>query len=238
MDNLCLMQDYFAAYLRNVRQNKEKTITNYFDALKWISRHLQEQGLIQTNIFEVADLSTLYSLRDSVFNDPVFKELDARGNQMYSSGLNNYVRFAEGVDFSKRKDKLVLLDRPMPIADTQNNDHDTWKRSAIIRDQVLVAADYKCEIDPSHKTFISSKTHHLYAEGHHIIALNKQGSIPRSLDIYANIICLCPLCHRFLHFGTIQDKQPVVKMLYDQRANRLAQSGIRLSQGEFEHLVL
>ena len=161
-----------------------------------------------------------------------------RGHQMYSSGMNNYLRFAEGQDFSKLSQQLTLLDRPMPAPKEACVVHDTWKRSAIIRDQVLIAAEYQCEISPSHKTFIQNKTNHQYAEGHHIIALSNQRSIPRSLDIYANIICLCPLCHRFLHYGNRHDKMPVVGLLYSKRADRLAQSGIRLSQREFENMVL
>ena len=238
MDKLWLMQEYYAAYLRNIRQISERSIAHYFDALKWISRYLCKKGLIQDSIFEIADLFQLLSLKAVLFSDPEFKELNTRGHQMYSAGLNNYMRFANAHDFSTLSTKLTLLDKPMPIPEISSDERNTWKRSAIIRDQVLKAAEYHCEIDPAHKTFILNRTHHPYAEGHHIIALKKQNVVPRSLDIYANIICLCPVCHRFLHYGTAQDKRPVIKMIYSQRADRLAKSGIKLSQGEFEHLVL
>lgn len=121
----------------------------------------------------------------------------------------------------------------MPIPNETADEHSTWKRSAIIRNQVLTAAGYLCEIDPAHKSFIMDKTQHLYAEGHHIITLGRQHTISQSLDVYANKICLCPLCHRFLHFRTDQDKRPVILMLYKQKANRLANCGIKLSQKEF-----
>ena len=238
MDDLWMMQEYYAAYLRNIRQLSESSVEHYFDALRWISRFLCEKGLISKSIFEVADLFQLQVLRDALYSDQGFMEMNRRGHQMYSSGMNNYLRFAEGQDFSKLNQQLTLLDRPMPAPKEACSVHDTWKRSAIIRDQVLIAAEYQCEISPSHKTFIQNKTNHQYAEGHHIIALSNQRSIPRSLDIYANIICLCPLCHRFLHYGNRHDKMPVVGLLYSKRADRLAQSGIRLSQREFENMVL
>ena len=238
MDTFWLMQDYYTAYLREIRQISESSIAHYFDALKWISRFLCEKGLINSSIFEVADLSQLQSLRDIVFKSNEFKELNARGHQMYSSALNNYIRFAEAHDFSGLSQKLPLLDRPIPAPNEAIDVHNTWKRSAIIRNQVLEAVDYRCEIDSTHKTFIMNRTHHPYAEGHHIIGLSKQSTISHSLDIYANIICLCPLCHRFLHYGTVQDKRPIVAMLYMQRADRLAKSGIKLSKKEFERLVL
>ena len=126
----------------------------------------------------------------------------------------------------------------MPVTEMYVDEHNTWKRSAIIREQVLEAAEYRCEIDPTHKSFVVEHTNHQYAEGHHVIALNKQDRIPYSLDVYANIICLCPVCHRLLHYGSPHEKKPVAKIIYDKRANRLAKSGIKLSQREFENLVL
>ena len=151
------------------------------------------------------------------------------------------IKKARGIsedEFFGKKTELVLLDKPMPVTEMYVDEHNTWKRSAIIREQVLEAAEYRCEIDPTHKSFVVEHTNHQYAEGHHVIALNKQDRIPYSLDVYANIICLCPVCHRLLHYGSPHEKKPVAKIIYDKRANRLAKSGIKLSQREFENLVL
>lgn len=70
-------------------------------------------------------------------------------------------------------------------------------------------------------------------EGHHAIPMKKQESFDVSLDVYANIICLCPICHRLLHYGEDCDKDNLLNKIYYDRADRLASSGIRLSKEEF-----
>ena len=62
-------------------------------------------------------------------------------------------------------------------------------------------AEYKCEISPQHITFTSKNTGHFYMEGHHAIPMRHQDKFTKSLDVYANIVCLCPICHRLLHYG-------------------------------------
>ena len=70
-------------------------------------------------------------------------------------------------------------------------------------------------------------------EGHHALPMNAQAQFHVSLDIYANIICLCPLCHRKIHYGLLDDRVSMIKQIYDQRASRLANSGIEISRNDF-----
>ena len=117
-------------------------------------------------------------------------------------------------------------------------EHETWKRSGLMRNQIIVAADYKCEIDRNHSSFIAEATRKPYMEGHHVIPLSKQPSFPSlSLDVYANIICLCPVCHRRIHLGLKEDRGMLMNKIYDERADRLYNSGIRLSKEEFVRMV-
>ena len=106
-------------------------------------------------------------------------------------------------------------------------------RDRVIVEQVLKADKYKCEIDSSHKTFIARKNDELYLEGHHLIPISRQDEFEKSLDVYANIIGLCPNCHRQLHFGRKSDVRDILKGLYDLRAERFAKSGIVVSKDEF-----
>lgn len=54
-----------------------------------------------------------------------------------------------------------------------------------------------------------------------------------SLDVYANIIGLCPNCHRQLHFGKQDEIRDILKPIYTARADRFHNSGIILSKDEF-----
>jgi hypothetical protein len=69
----------------------------------------------------------------------------------------------------------------------------TYVRSPILKKQVIEIADYKCELNASHTTFIAKSNNKPYMEGHHARPMNAQENFHVSLDIYANIICLCPL---------------------------------------------
>ena len=146
MGNYWMLQDYFTAYLRNVRGLSDRSIGHYYDALNWISRFLCEKKFIQETIFEVADISRLKKIREILYSDQDFIDLNSRGHQMYSAGMNNYLRFAEADEFFGKKTELVLLDKPMPITEMYVDERNTWKRSAIIREQVLEAAEYRIQI--------------------------------------------------------------------------------------------
>ncbi len=69
-------------------------------------------------------------------------------------------------------------------------------------------------------------------EAHHLVPLQKQELFKTSLDVDANIVCLCPLCHRKLHYG--KDIREELKKLFDTRKELLEKSGIVIS---FEKLL-
>lgn len=63
--------------------------------------------------------------------------------------------------------------------------------------------------------------------------MNFQKDISVNLDVYANIVCLCPVCHRRIHYGLKDDRAMMIGKIYDSRASRLANSGIRMSKIDF-----
>ena len=108
-----------------------------------------------------------------------------------------------------------------------------WNRDRIIVEQVLQSDKYLCEVDPKHKTFIARRNDQPYLEGHHLIPLARQKEFKVSLDVYANIIGLCPNCHRLLHFGKQTEIRDILKPIYTARADRFHNSGFTLSKDEF-----
>ena len=125
------------------------------------------------------------------------------------------------------------MDIPLEPTRPQTVSRTEWGRSNILREQALSFAGYAREIDQSHESFIAEKTKKNYMEGHHAIPMNNQPQFDRSLDVYANIVCLCPICHRRIHHGLKTDRLRMMYHLYAARADRLANSGIRLSREEF-----
>ena len=81
-------------------------------------------------------------------------------------------------------------------------------------------------------TFVKSDGSN-YFEAHHLIPICKQAGYKNSLDVAANLICVCPNCHRRLHLGKNDEVQEILKSIYDIRAVRLANSGIEIGKDAF-----
>ncbi|MBL6446737.1 HNH endonuclease [Fulvivirga sp. 29W222] len=95
-------------------------------------------------------------------------------------------------------------------------------RTVIARDPRLARmrfdlADNKCEIDPSHETFIAQRTQLPYVEAHHFIPMKFQHLYSAPLDNLENIVSLCPNCHRGIHHAIIKHKYELIEDLYGKR---------------------
>lgn len=238
-----VLQAYYARYLTEVRGVSDASVKKYINALKNISQKLKAKDIVEADIYEIMDLNELFNARKVLLEDPDFVLLDTRGNRMYSAGLNHYCRFASGDGFMTEStaDPVAIVKRMDIPIDPENPrivSRIEWNRSNILREQALSFANYACEINRDHKSFVAENTQKAYMEGHHAIPMNNQPQFNQSLDIYANIVCLCPICHRRIHHGLRADRISMMNMLYEKRAERLANSGIRLSKDEFVQYAL
>ena len=233
LDRAFVLKEYYARYLQTVRGLTLSSVRHYLDALNNISRRLVSRQLVNADIFEIMDLDYLESVRDILYADPEFIEQNERGKRMYSAGLNNYLRFASGEDYSALFGKMETMDIPLVPEAPVTVEQTVWKRSNILRIQTLISADFKCEIDNLHLTFITEKTGKPYMESHHAIPMRLQPHFANSLDVYANLVCLCPVCHRKIHYGIKSERINMIQLIYRNRSERLAKSGISLSMNEF-----
>lgn len=233
IDHQSVLKEYYARYLIEVRGLSDSSVKHYFDALNNISRRLKEKGLVVQDVYEIADLEHLEAARKVLFEDPDFVAMNERGKRMYSAGLNNYCRFAAGEGFHEIHEQMTVLDVPIAPEASIIVEHSVWKRSGILRAQAIEMAGYACEMDASHQTFISEASKKPYMEGHHVLPMNNQEYFSVSLDVYANIICLCPVCHRQIHYGLKQDRIDMAKRIYDARIPRLINCGIKLCEADF-----
>ena len=103
----------------------------------------------------------------------------------------------------------------------------------------LLHAGYKCAVSPSHSTFMTSKGVQ-YMEGHHLIPCTYSNAEyfwkerKRNIDCEENIVCICPTCHRRVHFGSKEEKEAVLNILYMHQVKRLKSVGLGVS---FEELM-
>lgn len=237
MSNEMILKEYFIRYMRDVRKLSETSIRHYLDALQSISRYLKEMNFVRENVYEIIDIDELDRVRALLYNDTGFAVKNERGNNMYSAGLNNYLRFANGEGFEMIKDSVTALDFCVSLGEKKVVEREQWKRSSILCKQTIEMAGYCCEINEKHDSFIAESIRKRYMEGHHAVPMRLQENFCVSLDVYANIVSLCPICHRKIHYGLKEDRVNLMGMIYEKRSERLVQSGIRLSKEEFCEII-
>ncbi len=227
------LKEYYALYLTKIKGLKRSTVQHYFVALNSVSKRLKDKGYVENDVYEILDLDYLKKAQEVLNSDPEFCEQDKRGNRMYSSGLKNYCQFAAGELSQDSIEQITKLDVPLPPESTNFVRRETQKRSNILRTQALAFADWRCELNPDHKSFIAESNRKPFMEGHHLIPLKLQTQFESRLDVYANLICLCPLCHRKIHYGVALEREEMFYQLYESRSKRLSNCGISFGSPNF-----
>lgn len=91
----------------------------------------------------------------------------------------------------------------------------------------LAQAGYTCEANANHTTFTSKASGNNYLEAHHLVPLKHQPDFEFALDNPANIVALCPNCHRLLHHATVDEKQSCLRqLLTEERVRSLGERRI------------
>ena len=101
----------------------------------------------------------------------------------------------------------------------------------------LERENYTCQINPKHETFKTTRGKP-YMEGHHLIPCTvanaeliiKKNS--KNIDCVENIVCICPNCHRAVHFGDKPTREAIIKTCYNQQAGQLIRAGITITEEE------
>lgn len=94
-----------------------------------------------------------------------------------------------------------------------------YTRKIVNAAQALVNANYLCEYNKNHTSFVRKSNGKNYTEAHHLIPLCFQSDFKYTLDVPANIISLCSNCHNMLHYGS--DIKDVLWKLYSERIELL-----------------
>ena len=236
--NEYVLMTYYIKYLKEIRKVSDSTVNHYQNALRYISEYLVQKNKLNRTIYEIQNIEELERIKTSLYEDPDFLLLNDRGHRMYSAGFNNYIEFASGQGFTNIHKQICVMDTKFPVVEKQSSIVKAWKRSSIIKIQSIESAGFQCEVNPAHTTFTSKSTGYPYMEGHHALPMRYQNKFSNSLDVYANIVCLCPTCHRLLHYGVESEKLNVINQIYFDRADRLAASGIRISNEDFKRFIL
>lgn len=211
------LKTYYEKYLKETKELSERTVDHYCDALNKISKLLINDNQIESSIYDIESVDELKKLIDHISKNQEYIGLNKRGNNMYSAGLNHFYKFVSGEKFRGLSSKIDILDIPVKNNKKRVVINELVDRSNIIRNQIIEASGHQCEYDNSHITFIQEKNKQQYVEAHHIIPLKYQDKFENSLDVYANVISLCPNCHRRIHYGLNSDVKNMLHKIYSER---------------------
>lgn len=189
--------------------------------------------------YELGNICSVYYSSDSIpseveiINDlrnliGVYRELKGvvGSDILEIQGKLDEDNFQEALQKGKKKE---LNDGPIPKKNKlKTSTSFSWARDANISFTALENAEFKCENDENHVTFISAKTHKQYVEAHHLIPMEYQDIYEYSIDVPENIISLCPNCHRKFHHSKDPDKQGLIERFFNSRISCLNTRNIQI----------
>lgn len=231
-------REKFIEWMINNSGRSKNTINKYASAIATMSRELTEHSTINIDIYKVVDSIEIHRIKEQYLEIDELREKDERGNRMYTSSLIWYQKYLEE---DKKLNTLVkdnsneysiVYEKKVKGEFTISEGTKQWKRDRAVVDRSIEFSNNKCEYDDKHEYFISNKSGKNYVEGHHLIPMKYQDNFEYSLDVEANVVSLCVVCHKILHLGRIEDKVNIISKLYQLRINSLELSGLEISLDE------
>lgn len=113
-DGGIIMDDNFAKWLELATDLAEKTIKNYTRAIKKISFDLSEKNIVQMSLEEITTEEDLENIKRDYFLDPEKKEMDEKGNRMYSAAFNKFISYktSEGINPIGNSGTVYIISNP------------------------------------------------------------------------------------------------------------------------------
>lgn len=153
---------------------------------------------------------------------------DADNDMSYQDEIqkDNFSDADTNIDTSKEKPVCV-----------NGGDGKMVKRNPRVAKQSLHHSNYLCTANPKHETFLTEKGKP-YMEGHHLIPCTSSNvmSLWKSkgvnIDCEENVVCLCPTCHRKIHYGSKVEKRQIIEALYSKHREKLLRVGLDITLEE------
>jgi 5-methylcytosine-specific restriction protein A len=145
------------------------------------------------------------------------------------------------IEGSIEQDNVNSATEPIDTCNTHNGIQ--INKKPWVSKRAIKKSNYTCEFDSTHKTFITNEGHY-YMEGHHLICCTVENSneiwkkYERNIDTEANIISLCPTCHKRIHFGNEKETMEILTDLYNKRIKELNKNGIYITLNELKNKYL
>ncbi|MGL6057870.1 MAG: HNH endonuclease [Culicoidibacterales bacterium] len=199
------------------------------------------------HIFSIATATEIERMKEDYLAVPTLAEKDKSGNRYYTAAINRYI------EYLKQKEILVYYEeyeqkhlndflspimeskvtykgqkklKPEPVIDEPGNS--IYPRDPVIAANAVKFANYQCEIDTNHPSFIRRTNGENYTESHHLIPMAVQEDFEYSLDVEENVVSLCSNCHNCLHYGADESREEYLDKLFDKRKVMLEKVGLEI----------
>lgn len=133
-------------------------------------------------------------------------------------------------DFQHNRPLAVEIDGSKPMPRSKSITTQQWPVNDAQKETVRIKCRYCCELAHNHPRFPRKGDGKPFVEVHHLIPMNAQAYFNHSLDVQANLICLCPNCHSEIHYGVRRDI--LIEKLYKIRAESLRRAALDISLQE------
>lgn len=153
----------------------------------------------------------------------------------------DYIEKVDSIKEENINDKVAVgAHKVVPLAVTRGSAGRRFKINPILGKIAIKNANYLCEFDKAHKTFISKRTGKNFVEGHHLVPVSYQIDIwdkySVNADCVENIISLCPNCHRAIHYGNNETKRNMIGQLFSLRQKEFKKLGLNLTLEELKKM--
>ncbi len=235
--DLILYKEYEA--LRNPKKDSGKAASYYGYLIRLVVFAENFYGYKIPSVYDESFLFFLNTIKETA----EFKLYNKNENNFPSSTLNSFLKFSGYmVKFQTNKildmDELELNNLIDINSKTEISAYnpESYSITTAIGRKILEGikaknhANWKCEVNPNHISFKSNVNSKMYIEAHHIIPISRQSEFNEDIDIAQNLICLCPNCHRFIHYGNYEDKKELVEIVVNSRKDTLLSKNIELKE--------
>ena len=229
-----------AFYLFDKRHNNDNAKINLFAAnlykVTYIKRSVEQ---IRYYLSCYKNVDTNYNYRYDAKNEKFRQYFEIYDNEFKKQELKTYYsKFKSGLLFDNDNERVKIQNKyigdvPEAKKSLVSSTKVEYPRDEQKKVNTLFLANFKCEVDENHNLFLTDEDTP-YLECHHLIPLMYHDLFDSSLDVESNLICLCPNCHKKLHYG--KDIEVELKILYAKRKNRLVNSGIEIKYEELKSL--
>ncbi|GEM_PF-4115057 len=145
------------------------------------------------------------------------------------------VRIQKSKHYSTQSD-IKKSNNRKPNKKSSKTGSSSYTTDARLGKTALQNANFTCEYasltKQTHPTF-DTKAGKRYVEAHHLIPMSAQDTyLPDNIDRTENIVALCPICHRAVHYGNSFERYKILDVLFNNRKRLLQNAGINITLGD------